>query len=71
MTSKQYNCPVCDSPLTVNTSPGMTQLYCASGPCPSHASNWGGHGATEQEAYDALVKRVDADQQEKDSHDLH
>ena len=65
MKSSQHKCPVCGVPLTVKISTGMIQLYCASGPCASHAANWGGHGDTEAEAYAALVKRVDAEQKKE------
>ena len=56
-------CPACQQPLSKRArSEWPFLLWCAYGPCTSKAAGDGGSGATEDEAYENLLKAVDNEQ---------
>lgn len=62
MTNINRPCPVCEKPLWldgIDWNSGKVAVFCGYGPCPSHVTNQGGEGATEQEAYDVLCRKVE------------
>lgn len=70
MATSKYFCPVCKQPLSVDRglfTESDWMLYCPAGPCADlpggGAANEGGSGLTEEEAYRALVKAVEKEQE--------
>lgn len=51
-------CPVCGKPLFAERLGENQLIFCAYGPCPSHAANEGAEGATPQEACEKLRRMV-------------
>lgn len=63
-------CPSCGNKLAVSfkSSPGVTphyEVWCPVGRCPSEAANQGAQGRTEQEAFAALEKAIEAEENAK------
>jgi hypothetical protein len=63
-----YKCPACDAPfrVAIESTEGIvrecaTSLFCQNARCPSAASRVGGKGRTEADAYKALCKAVDTE----------